>query len=62
MVSGSWQYSVLALVSKYGWGYFQQLKQNNPLVVQDVPDVARSVATGERPVGITLTMYLNTYT
>jgi len=62
LVSGSWQYSVLALVSKYGWGYFQQLKQNNPLVVQDVPDVARSVATGERPIGVTLTMYLKTYT
>lgn len=62
LVSGSWQYSVLALVSKYGWSYFQQLKQNNPLVVQDVPDVARSVATGERPVGVTLTMYLKTYT
>lgn len=62
MVSGSWQYSVLALVSKYGWSYFQQLKQNNPLIVQDVPDVAKSVATGERPVGVTLTMYLKTYT
>ncbi|MGC9114852.1 MAG: extracellular solute-binding protein [Fervidicoccaceae archaeon] len=62
MVSGSWQYSVLALVSKYGWDYFKQLKANNPLVVQDVPDVARSVATGERPVGVTLTMYLKTYT
>ncbi|MCI4409278.1 MAG: extracellular solute-binding protein [Thermofilum sp.] len=62
LVSGSWQYSVLSLVSKYGWDYFKQLKQNDPLVLQDVPDVARAVSTGERPVGVTLTMYLKTYT
>jgi len=62
LVSGSMQYATLALVSQYGWDYFRKLKQNNPLLLQDVPDVARSVAQGERPVGVTLTMYLKTYT
>ncbi len=61
MYSGSTQFTVAALVSKFGWDYFEKLKENNVLIVKDVPDVARVVASGERPVGITLTMYLKAY-
>jgi len=62
MYSGSTQFTVAALVSKFGWDYFSKLKDNGVLIVKDVPDVARVVASGERPVGITLTMYLKSYT
>jgi len=61
MYSGSTQFTVAALVSKFGWDYFAKLKQNDILIVKDVPDVARVVASGEKPVGITLTMYLKAY-
>ncbi len=61
LYSGSTQFTVAALVSKFGWDYFQKLKDNDILIVKDVPDVARVVASGERPVGITLTMYLKSY-
>ncbi|ABL78950.1 ABC transporter substrate-binding protein [Thermofilum pendens] len=61
LYSGSTQVAVAALASKFGWSYFEKLKENDVLVVQDVPDVARVVATGERPVGVTLTMYLGAY-
>jgi iron(III) transport system substrate-binding protein len=42
---------------RFGWSYFEALKKNDVLVLKDVPDVARSVASGERPVGISLTLY-----
>jgi iron(III) transport system substrate-binding protein len=42
---------------RFGWKYFEQLKQNDVLVLNDVPDVARAVASGERAAGISLTMY-----
>ena len=42
---------------RFGWKYFEQLKKNNVLVLGDVPDVARAVASGERAAGISLTMY-----
>ncbi len=61
MYSGSTQFTVAALASKFGWSYFEALKKNDILIVKDVPDVARVVASGERPVGITLTMYLKAY-
>jgi iron(III) transport system substrate-binding protein len=41
----------------FGWGYFEALKKNDVLVLNDVPDVARSVASGERGAGISLTLY-----
>lgn len=41
----------------FGWNYFEALKKNDVLVLNDVPDVARSVASGERAAGISLTMY-----
>jgi len=41
----------------FGWAYFEGLKKNDVLVLSDVPDVARSVASGERPAGISLTLY-----
>lgn len=42
---------------RFGWKYFEALKRNEILVLNDVPDVARAVATGERAAGISLTMY-----
>ncbi|GAB4205903.1 MAG: hypothetical protein Fur0019_08450 [Tibeticola sp.] len=33
---------------RFGWKYFEQLKKNDLLVLNDVPDVARAVASGER--------------
>lgn len=42
---------------RFGWPYFEALKKNDVLVLGDVPDVARSVASGERAVGISLTLY-----
>jgi iron(III) transport system substrate-binding protein len=59
IVSGSTTVMVSGLVhdAKLGWPYFQKLKDNGVLILQDVPDVARSVASGERPLGITLTLY-----
>jgi iron(III) transport system substrate-binding protein len=43
--------------SRFGWKYFEDLKKNDVLVLKDVPDVARSVASGERAAGISLTLY-----
>jgi iron(III) transport system substrate-binding protein len=59
VVSGSTTVMVSGLVhdAGLGWDYFAKLKDNDVLVLQDVPDVARAVASGERPLGITLTMY-----
>ncbi|MGH8737526.1 MAG: ABC transporter substrate-binding protein [Burkholderiales bacterium] len=59
VVSGSTTVMVSGLVhdAGLGWPYFQKLKDNGILILQDVPDVARAVASGERPLGITLTMY-----
>ncbi len=42
---------------RFGWKYFDALKKNDVLVLNDVPDVARAVASGERAAGISLTMY-----
>jgi iron(III) transport system substrate-binding protein len=42
---------------RFGWKYFEQLKKNDVLVLSDVPDVARAVASGERAAGISLTLY-----
>ncbi|GAB4402997.1 MAG: ABC transporter substrate-binding protein [Rhodoferax sp.] len=42
---------------RFGWKYFEQLKKNEVLVLNDVPDVARAVASGERAAGISLTLY-----
>jgi len=42
---------------RFGWKYFEQLKKNDVLVLGDVPDVARAVASGERAAGISLTLY-----
>ena len=42
---------------RFGWKYFEALKKNDVLVLGDVPDVARSVASGERGAGISLTLY-----
>jgi iron(III) transport system substrate-binding protein len=42
---------------RFGWKYFEALKKNDVLVLNDVPDVARSVASGERAAGISLTLY-----
>ncbi|MGC9185550.1 MAG: extracellular solute-binding protein [Thiomonas sp.] len=42
---------------RFGWGYFEALKKNDVLVLNDVPDVARAVASGERAAGISLTLY-----
>ncbi len=42
---------------RFGWKYFEQLKKNDVLVLNDVPDVARAVASGERAAGISLTLY-----
>lgn len=59
LISGSTNIIDGALLedSRFGWSYFQKLKQNDVLVLNDVPDVARSVASGERAAGISLTMY-----
>ena len=59
VVSGSTTVMVSGLVhdAGLGWPFFQKLKDNGVLILQDVPDVARAVASGERPLGITLTLY-----
>ena len=59
LISGSMNIMVAELVKdpQFGWSYFEKLKQNDVLVLNDVPDVARSVAANERPIGLTLTMY-----
>ncbi len=59
VVSGSTTVMVSSLVhdAGLGWQFFQKLKDNGVLILQDVPDVARAVASGERPLGITLTLY-----
>lgn len=59
LVSGSMADIVGAMVHnpRYGWDYFRKLKQNGALVLQDVPDTARAAASGQRDLGVTLTMY-----
>jgi iron(III) transport system substrate-binding protein len=59
LISGSTNMINGALLKdpRFGWAYFEGLKRNNVLVLPDVPDVARSVASGERAVGISLTLY-----
>jgi iron(III) transport system substrate-binding protein len=59
LVSGSTNIIDGALLkdSRFGWAYFEALKKNDVLVLPDVPDVARSVASGERAAGISLTLY-----
>jgi iron(III) transport system substrate-binding protein len=59
LVSGSMADIVGAMVHdpKYGWDYFRKLKRNGALVLQDVPDTARAAASGQRDLGVTLTMY-----
>jgi iron(III) transport system substrate-binding protein len=59
LVSGSTNIVNGALLKdpKFGWAYFEALKKNDVLVLPDVPDVARSVASGERSAGISLTLY-----
>ena len=42
---------------RFGWKYFEKLKKNDVLVLNDVPDVARAVASGERAAGISLSLY-----
>jgi iron(III) transport system substrate-binding protein len=59
LISGSTNIIDGALLkdSRFGWNYFEGLKKNEVLVLPDVPDVARSVASGERAAGISLTLY-----
>lgn len=42
---------------RFGWNYFEQLKNNGVLILNDVPDVARAVASGERAAGISLSLF-----
>lgn len=42
---------------RFGWKYFEELKKNDVLVLNDVPDVARAVASGERAAGISLSLF-----
>ncbi|MGC8701425.1 MAG: substrate-binding domain-containing protein [Thiomonas sp.] len=42
---------------RFGWKHFEKLKKNEVLVLNDVPDVARAVASGERAAGISLSLY-----
>jgi len=60
LISGSTNMIDGALLKdpKFGWAYFEGLKRNDVLVLPDVPDVARSVASGERAAGISLTLYM----
>jgi iron(III) transport system substrate-binding protein len=59
LVSGSMAVIAGALIHDphYGWAYFEKLKENGALVLQDVPDTARAAASGQRALGVTLTMY-----
>lgn len=59
LISGSTNIIDGALLKdpRFGWGYFEALKANEALVLPDVPDVAKSVASGERAAGISLTLY-----
>jgi iron(III) transport system substrate-binding protein len=59
LISGSTNMINGALLKdpRFGWAYFEGLKRNDVLVLPDVPDVARSVASGERAAGISLTLY-----
>jgi iron(III) transport system substrate-binding protein len=59
LISGSTNMIDAALLQApgFGWSYFEALKKNDVLVLNDVPDVARAVASGERSSGISLTLY-----
>ena len=59
LISGSTNMIDAALLKSpaFGWDYFEKLKKNDVLVLNDVPDVARAVASGERAAGISLTLY-----
>lgn len=46
---------------QFGWKYWEALRQNGAHFVNDVPDVARAVAAGEREIGVTLWSYIEQY-
>ncbi|HQN28686.1 MAG TPA: extracellular solute-binding protein, partial [Mesotoga sp.] len=52
--SGAAVAAVGALAKKYGWKYFEDLRENEAVVVRGNSDVAQKVAAGEFPIGMTL--------
>jgi iron(III) transport system substrate-binding protein len=50
--AGSVITQILALEKLYGWDYWTQLAKNRPMLVQSIHDPGRTVATGERAVGV----------
>jgi len=52
--SGAAVAAVGALAKKYGWKYFEDLRENGAVVVRGNSDVAQKVAAGEFPIGMTL--------
>ncbi|MDP3766756.1 MAG: extracellular solute-binding protein [Dehalococcoidia bacterium] len=55
--AGSVLTQVYALSKLYGWGYFQQLAQQKPMLVQSVHDPFQVVSSGERAVGVNAAEY-----
>ncbi|HDP78066.1 MAG TPA: extracellular solute-binding protein [Mesotoga infera] len=52
--SGAAVAAVGALSINYGWEYFEDLRENETVVVRGNSDVAQKVAAGEFPIGMTL--------
>jgi iron(III) transport system substrate-binding protein len=50
--AGSVVTQILALEKLYGWKYWAELAKNRPMLVQSIHDPGRTVATGERAVGV----------
>ncbi len=46
---------------EFGWNFWEKAKANEALFVNDVPDVARMVSTGERELGATIWGYISMF-
>ncbi len=45
----------------WGWDYWKKVLANDPLLISDTPDIARTVSTGEREIGPCITGYISMF-
>lgn len=45
----------------WGWDYWKQVLANNPLLIADTPDIARTVSTGQRDIGPCIWGYISMF-
>ncbi|MDI7259831.1 MAG: extracellular solute-binding protein [Thermodesulfobacteriota bacterium] len=69
IVLGSPFYSATSLITVgqflnvpgWGWDYWKKVLANDPLLIRDTPDIARTVAAGEREIGPCIWAYISMF-